>query len=580
MKTNILSDDMLVAQSAQASGLIFWNRFEAEGDVLPSEVGPDVLLANRFIDSWDYAEIVPAKFGNGLWIDRDANDYDSMVGGNFFGTNLQEMALTPQQGTFEFWFTFKYDSSTEDHAYFFCSGSEFTGDFDDFELNTFPLTAGWDGWSGNGKTFFFNIDNKTDDQPGISVRTPNFSAAPGGKWGFEDGSTYHFAFVWDSAGIDSTTDTMRMYIDGEEAASGTQALPKGIFDPYMYLGTLPNPYSDRTGFYDSVVGITDNLKIWNYAKTDFSDRFVEGVGPREDIVGTMGDDDLTGTSGPDTIKGLAGADTIQGLAGADTISAGSGDDLVSADDGNDEVAGDGGNDSLLGGSGNDTLKGGIGQDRLLGQAGNDTLLGGSGRDRLNGGEGNDTLKGNFGDDTLYGDAGDDLIRGEDGNDVAHGGAGNDNVADYYGSNTLIGGFGNDTLSGGLGNDILIGVETAFAGTGVGFGAGEVDTLRGGKSKDTFVLGSASRAYYSDGDPLTSGDADYALIKDFNVNEDVIRLHGVRASYSLDIYTAAAGKLDAAIMYDAGITDRAEIIGIVQNVDSDFALASSAFSFVG
>ena len=580
MNTKTLSNDLSVVPSALPSGLIFWNRFEAEGEVLPSEVGPDVLLANRFIDSWDYAEIAPGKFGNGLWIDRDANDYDSMVGGNFFGTNLQDMALTPQQGAIEFWFTFKYDSSTEDHAYFFINGSELTGDFDDINLNTFEIMAGWSGWSGNGKYLWFNMDNKADDQPGITVRTPDFSAGPGGKWGFEDGTTYHFAYVWDSAGIDSTSDTMRMYIDGEEAASGAQALPKGSFDPYMYLGTLPNPYPDRTGFYDSVVGINDNMKIWNYAKTDFSDRFVEGVGPQEDMVGTAGEDDLTGTNAPDTIRGLAGADTIQGLGGADTIFAGFGDDLVSADDGNDEVAGDSGNDNLLGGAGNDTLKGGIDQDRLLGQAGNDTLLGGSGRDRLNGGEGNDTLKGNWGGDTLLGDAGDDILRGEDGNDIAHGGAGDDDLADYSGTNTLIGGFGNDTLTGGLGRDTLIGVETASAGTGTGFGAGEVDSLRGGKGKDTFVLGNANRVFYSDGDPLTIGDLDHALIKDFNVAEDVIRLHGARVSYSLDIYTVGAGKLDAAIMYDPGITDRAEIIGIVQNVASDFAITGSAFSFVG
>lgn len=580
MNTKTLSNDLSVVPSALPSGLIFWNRFEAEGEVLPSEVGPDVLLANRFIDSWDYAEIVPGKFGNGLWIDRDANDYDSMVGGNFFGTNLQDMALTPQQGAIEFWFTFKYDSSTEDHAYFFINGSELTGDFNDINLNTFEIMAGWSGWSGNGKYLWFNMDNKADDQPGITVRTPDFSAGPGGKWGFEDGTTYHFAYVWDSAGIDATSDTMRMYIDGEEAASGAQALPKGSFDPYMYLGTLPNPYPDRTGFYDSVVGITDNLKIWNYAKTDFSDRFVEGVGPQEDIVGTAGEDDLTGTNAPDTIRGLAGADTIQGLGGADTIFAGFGDDLVSADDGNDEIAGDSGNDNLLGGAGNDTLKGGIDQDRLLGQAGNDTLLGGSGRDRLNGGEGNDTLKGNWGGDTLLGDAGDDILRGEDGNDIAHGGAGDDDLADYSGTNTLIGGFGNDTMTGGLGRDTLIGVETAFAEASTGFGAGEVDSLRGGTGKDTFVLGNANRVFYSDGDPLTIGDLDHALIKDFNVAEDVIRLHGARASYSLDIYTVGAGKLDAAIMYDPGITDRAEIIGIVQNVAFDFAITGSAFSFVG
>lgn len=84
MKTKALTNDLSLTQSALPSGLVLWNRFEAEGDVLPSEIGPDVQLANRFIDSWDYAQITPGKFGNGLWIDHDYNDYDSMVGGNFF----------------------------------------------------------------------------------------------------------------------------------------------------------------------------------------------------------------------------------------------------------------------------------------------------------------------------------------------------------------------------------------------------------------------------------------------------------------------------------------------------------------
>lgn len=579
MKKNANFSNAVDAQAALPSGLVFWNRFEAEGNVLPSEVGPDVQLANRFIDSWDYAEIVPGKFGNGLWIDRDANDYDSMVGGNFFGTNLQDMALTPEQGAIEFWFTFKYDASTEDHAYFFINASEFTGDFDDINLNMFVIQAAWSGWSSNGKTFQFLMDSKADDQPPVYIQTPDFSAAPGGKWGFEDGTTYHFAFVWDSEGIDYTTDTMRMYIDGEKAASGNLELPTGNFDPYLYLGTLPNPYSDRTGFYDSVVGVTDNMKIWNYGKSDFSDRFVEGIGPQEDITGTAGDDDLTGTGGPDNIKGLAGSDAIQGLAGKDVISAGPGNDLVSADEGDDEAAGDAGDDNLLGGAGNDLLKGGIGQDRLLGQAGNDSLLGGNGNDRLNGGEGNDALSGEYGKDILLGESGDDTIKGGPGIDVAYGGSGHDILSGGADADTLMGGFGNDDLKGDAGNDTLIGIEPATAGSGPGFGAGEVDTLQGGLGRDTFILGDASRVYYSDNVPLSTGDADYAVIKDFTASEDVIRLHGSHAWYSLDIYTASPGILEAALMYDPGTAERAEVIGILHNVSPDLSLTGTAFSYV-
>lgn len=62
MKKSAYSSSSTVIQSATSSGLVFWNRFEAEGAVLPSEVGPDVQLADRFINSWDYAEIVPGKF--------------------------------------------------------------------------------------------------------------------------------------------------------------------------------------------------------------------------------------------------------------------------------------------------------------------------------------------------------------------------------------------------------------------------------------------------------------------------------------------------------------------------------------
>lgn len=579
MKKNANFSNALDAQAALPSGLVFWNRFEAEGNVLPSEVGPDVQLANRFIDSWDYAEIVPGKFGNGLWIDRDANDYDSMVGGNFFGTNLQDMALTPEQGAIEFWFTFKYDASTEDHAYFFINASEFTGDFDDINLNTFLIQASWSGWSSNGKTFQFSMDSNADDLPPVYIQTPDFSAAPGGKWGFEDGTTYHFAFVWDSEGIDSTTDTMRMYIDGEKAASGNLELPTGNFDPYLYLGTRPNPYSDRTGFYDSVVGVTDNMKIWNYGKSDFSDRFVEGIGPQKDIIGTAGDDDLTGTGGPDNIKGLAGSDAIQGLGGKDVISAGPGNDLVSADEGDDEAAGDAGDDNLLGGAGNDLLKGGIGQDRLLGQAGNDSLLGGNGNDRLNGGEGNDALSGEYGKDILLGESGDDTIKGGPGSDVAYGGSGHDILSGGADADTLMGGFGNDDLKGDAGNDTLIGIEPATAGSGPGFGAGEVDTLQGGLGRDTFILGDASRVYYSDNVPLSTGDADYAVIRDFTASEDVIRLHGSNAWYSLDIYTASPGILEAALLYDPGTAERAEVIGILHNVSPDLSLTGTAFSYV-
>jgi len=95
--------------------------------------------------------------------------------------------------------------------------------------------------------------------------------------------------------------------------------------------------------------------------------------PRNQVVGTAGDDVLTGTDGADIICGFGGDDTLKGMRG---------------------------NDLLKGGAGADTIRGGRGHDTLSGQAGADTLRGGRGNDRLNGGRGVDSCGGGSGTDTL------------------------------------------------------------------------------------------------------------------------------------------------------------------------------------
>jgi Ca2+-binding RTX toxin-like protein len=105
--------------------------------------------------------------------------------------------------------------------------------------------------------------------------------------------------------------------------------------------------------------------------------------PRNQIIGTAGDDALVGTPGPDIICGLGGNDVIRGGGGRDILIGGRG---------NDTLKGGRGNDMLMGGRGNDTLKGGRGDDRLYGGPGRDALDGGRGFDRCNGGPGLDTFR--------------------------------------------------------------------------------------------------------------------------------------------------------------------------------------------
>ena len=138
--------------------------------------------------------------------------------------------------------------------------------------------------------------------------------------------------------------------------------------------------------------------------------------PRNQVVGTPGDDDLAGTSGRDIICGLGGNDSLDGRGGSDLLIGGSGADVL---------VGRAGADVLRGGIGNDRLVSGLGNDRLNGGSGRDRLIGGPGRDRLSGGTGNDRLFGGFGSDRLFGGPGRDLLHGGPGRDFGAGGPGRD-----------------------------------------------------------------------------------------------------------------------------------------------------------
>lgn len=298
-----------------------------------------------------------------------------------------------------------------------------------------------------------------------------------------------------------------------------------------------------------------------------------------DVIGTDDDNVLIGTNAGELIDGRGGNDFIRGLGGNDQIFGGDNNDLIRAGDGNDNVEGGTGSDNILGNNGNDSLWGNEGDDDIFGGDGNDEINGGSGRDRLLGEAGNDIIDGNNGNDTIDGGTGNDTVNGSSGNDRLFGDNGSDTLSGGDDNDTLSGGFGNDSLHGDEGDDRLIGVDSITAGSGVGFGADEVDTLTGAAGADTFVLGDETRIYYSDGDPLTSGDSDYALITDLNEGEDVIELQGSADLYSLDFFTTTTGSIDALLIYDPGVTARGEIIGILQNVSPDLTISSESFSFV-
>ncbi|PIG94248.1 FG-GAP repeat protein [Gloeocapsopsis sp. IPPAS B-1203] len=332
---------------------------------------------------------------------------------------------------------------------------------------------------------------------------------------------------------------------------------------------------------------------------------------------------IIGNSGNNYLYGDAGNDTLYGGAGNDTLNGGSDNDILYGGEGNDALYGYAGNDTLYGGTGNDTLDGGDGNDVLYGGTENDNLFGNAGSDILYGGDGNDTLSAssifsryNIFYDFLFfeGDGEPDILIGGDGNDtyiVGESGdriieapnAGRDTVITYSSyilgdnledltlaeqtyssssingtgnrlnnviignssSNTLRGKAGSDLLNGGRGEDILIGTDRGIA---------ERDTLTGSAGRDIFVLGNATTIFYDDGNPITPGFNDYAVITDFDINEDVIRLNGKRADYYLT--TSPRGLPTGTALFHKQQDATDELIAIIQSTTA-LDLNSAYFS---
>lgn len=304
--------------------------------------------------------------------------------------------------------------------------------------------------------------------------------------------------------------------------------------------------------------------------------FGVGFGIDNMIMGGDGNDTTNTIFGSnDQIYAGSGDDSAITGAGNDFIDAGLGDDFVLGGAGDDIIDGGDGNDLLVGedffdqATGNDLIRAGAGNDYVDAGNGDDIAYGGDGFDRISGDDGADQLFGEGGSDVLTGARGDDLVSGGEGDDAVLGFEGNDQVYGDNGNDVVSGGSGNDGVYGGAGNDTLIGFDIFVAPQPLRI-PGEIDILTGGTGSDTFVLGGelpggVPALFYTDGDPMTAGLNDYALITDFGVSEDKIQLIGSANNYSLAASPTGLPS-GTAIFLNDGSTP--ELIGIVEGITPD------------
>lgn len=87
---------------------------------------------------------------------------------------------------------------------------------------------------------------------------------------------HHLALVWDATGIGGGANTRRFYWDGAQAAAANIAITMPVFPMPAYRLQIGLRVDTNTVPF---IGRLDNIKWWNYAKVDFSDRFTEGFTP-------------------------------------------------------------------------------------------------------------------------------------------------------------------------------------------------------------------------------------------------------------------------------------------------------------
>ncbi|MBL8995365.1 MAG: LamG domain-containing protein, partial [Spirochaetia bacterium] len=213
-------------------GLTLWNKLGSASEAAGSTVGPSL----NVLGSVTYK---PAVYGNGIEITDSGY------------ATFPKAAINVLQGkgTVEFWFTPNFNSS-ETTSY---GPYQYRGLLDcDSGSGPDRLLLGWNA----GGLYFGAFPTSALG----SVSAANLS--------FQIGVPVHIALVWDMVGISGSADNVRLYINGTLKSSYTGGVNGNPNFTEVHLG-------HHIAGFGNANGVFDNLKIYNRAKTDFSDRFTE-----------------------------------------------------------------------------------------------------------------------------------------------------------------------------------------------------------------------------------------------------------------------------------------------------------------
>jgi hypothetical protein len=216
---------------------ILFNRFESA-----ASVGNNVIGAN--FTKQGVPTYAACKFGNGIYINQngEAADFASFQPGK---TGCVECWIKPD------W------ASTDGTNHIIC----------DSVLGGTPRFLFY--WNATWKNFAFGYD--WNNPAGGYVRATTWP-------GHNAGDLIHIAAVWDENGIEGGANLLRIYMNNTLHGSGNTAnfpaLQIGIRVGNQSAASIIVPFD----------GVIDNMKFYDYAKVDFSDRHDERGGMNDQVI--------------------------------------------------------------------------------------------------------------------------------------------------------------------------------------------------------------------------------------------------------------------------------------------------------
>jgi len=247
-----LSTEVPRTQSALTNAgqtIALWNQLGSATEITHSPIGPNGQIVGGI-------QYFPGQFGNGFSpLPRTGNH-------NFPDNYVRVDGLgLGQQGCIEFWYQPTWRDWSVGHIVelVYCGklGTPGVGiqvQYNDWQdLLNFSASDGGPNWVGRS----------------VIPRTmPQWSTT----------HPFHVALTWDGTAA-TIADRLKVFFDGTEVGAAVQGgnphLAGWPTDMSLYIATRVEPGDWDRHNWEGGGGVIDNIKVWSYPKTDFSDRFTE-----------------------------------------------------------------------------------------------------------------------------------------------------------------------------------------------------------------------------------------------------------------------------------------------------------------